>query len=276
MSDTLFLVLAILQIFAIFLYAGPIMARHLLYISLKKNPNWASQKENQNSYKFADIIYTWWSRLIATVSGASLIYFVILNPEPKYYNELAMIPIFVWSLSLIALMAYVYGYLLRVMPKPEVVKATLSSRRLSDYFPLWIFYIAYGIFALICIYYAYQYGEGVIEVETLYECLRYTLFISIITFGTLLFTLKRKHSEFDLMFEAKGRRYEVIVNIVGIYILVMVSINKMLIDIYQLEILSQNMVSLILGFSVNLFFLWVVSHPKSKEITKDYHLKYVS
>lgn len=276
MTDTLFIVLATLQIYAIFLYAGPIMARQLLYISLKKNPEWASQKENKNSYKIVDIVFTWWSRIIATASAIMTIEIAILNPKPEYYHELAMIPIVVWSLSLFILMAYVYGYLLRIIPKPEVVKATLSSRRISDYTAPWVFYLAYGIMGIISVNYLYQFLIGMIDAEILINAVSYIGFIAILTLTILIYTIKRKHSEFDIMFGEKGRKYEVIVNAIGLYLLTIVIINNMISDLYSVELFTQNMVSLFFGYSVNLFFLWMVSHPKSKEITKDYQVKYSS
>jgi len=274
MIDNLFLVLAILQIFVIFLYAGPIMAKQMLYISLKKNPEWASKKENENSYKYADFTYTWCSRILAIVSSVFIINYTILNPSPEYYFELAMIPAFLSIIGFFILMAYVYGYLIKIMPKPEVVKAALSSRKFSDYMNPWVLYLGYGIMALASINYIYQFLNGLIEIDTLNQGLLYIAFLAILTFSILLLTLRRKHSEFDIMFGEKGRKYEVLVNVVGIYLLALVGMFKMGFDIYQIEVITPEIIVLFLGFLVNMFFLWMASHPKSKEITKDYHLKY--
>ena len=73
--------------------------------------------------------------------------------------------------------------------------------------------------------------------------------------GILIYTVKRKHSEMELIFKENGRKYELWQIVVTLYLGVFVGIWRILGDFYGINLFSDNSFFIVGGFSVQLLLL---------------------
>lgn len=276
MIDEFYLALAISQVIVLFVIAGPKPLQILIYLGLKKNPKWIAEHPEFTRHRLLDKISKIFFYLLAIGSSLAIVLFTIINNSPELYFKLMFYPLNIGGCFIMLSLAFLHYGVLRGIPVPEVVRASLEDRRLSAYVPLWTVYLAFTLIAFIYAAYGWGFMNDLIEMADFKRRMAGLTFSVIFFYGALQYFLRRKYSEMATMYPENGRKIEIWMGVGLMYFIVFIGLMNISIDFFNVQFFSRMMIISMVFISVQLFIYWVVKHPKSKEILRDYNEKYLS
>ena len=213
---------------------------------------------NKQCHKMVSII-CWLS-----LSLGAVVKYVVLTPSPEYYLTIVIIPLQISAMALLIFALLLHFAVVKKIPAPEVVKASLSNRRLSTFIPMWIVYIGVGAMLAVAGYYGWALFEGMINTDQAIKRILRTLSGLIIWCLMMLYVLKRKYSETGEVFGENGRKYEIWMGVGILYLLVLITFNRFFFDFLGGMLFRDTVMLLVLGFVVQGFVLHYVLQPKTK------------
>jgi hypothetical protein len=269
MIETLLIIMAITQIISLQIIGLPVSCQIMTNLGLRKNPEWIDTHPEFKSAQLLNNIIKWFMYLVAAASAAAIVYFVVLVPSPEYYLQLSMIPIVISSVGLIVFVGLLQQFVINKIPAPDKVSASLSDRRLSAFVPMWIVYAGSVILGFFLCVYGYSYVMEIIDPEIAMRRVLGLGGLIILLVGIFIYTLKRKHSEMEVIMGPIGRKMEVWGNVVVLYLGVFVGIWRIFDDFYGINLISDATFFLVVGFSIQAVTLVYSFHPKVKLLLKD-------
>ena len=270
MTDILLIILAVSQVFILYIFGMPIACQVLTHLGLKKNPQWIKDHPKFVNYKIMDILTRGFSYILAAGAVLAIVKYVIITPTPEYYMDLATVPLVISGVAFILYLILLQVSIINKIPAPEMTTASLSDRRLSSYVPMWVVYFGFACIAVIVGTYGWGFASGIIEMELTSRRMIGLGGGMMLWFGLTLYMLRRKYSEFDVIFGPDGRKYEIWGTVGMLYMFVLIGVWRISGDFFGINLFSDNAFFIITGFAFQIFILIYSFHPRVREILRDY------
>jgi hypothetical protein len=269
MIDQVYLILAITQLFIFFVF-GPEGMRLGVYMMVKKNPNWVMGHPEFTLHKTLEKLTNWFHYIVGGTSAAAIIYYALIEPTPEYNLMLMYRPLQVLAFGFLVIVTAQYFWLARNIPAPEISKATLTDRRLSNYIPMWTFWVANFSCAIVAVVYGYAFSADIIDMGKALIAFRVFFIVPIGANLAILFYIRRKHSESDYLFGENGRRFEVGVIVSMIYLIALIGFNWIYVDFFDGTPFNHDVVLIGTVVFLQAIALFATVHPKTREMLKEY------
>ncbi len=267
MGETIYLIVAIVQVFALII-AMPKAFRVTIYMMLRKNPEWIKAHPEFTVHKTIDRISTGFHVGLGIIGAAAIFLYAIIIPSPDYYWELMAYPLFSMFAVFTFVMSAQYFWLARSIPKPEAVKASLTSRRLSDFVPMWTYYLGNALGAVIIALHVNAIFKGF--EGAYFGALGAILFLYTWVNGWLYYYLRWKYSENEEVFGSATRKIEAIGGVALLYLVAILCANilwKVYFGAYFFAPLTMNMMIIA---SVYIGVIYYSLHPKTNKTLAKY------
>lgn len=270
MIETLALLLAISHTLFLFPVALPIGHKVLIYLAIKKKPKWIAAHPEFKFHILLDKVMDYFCYILALGCASGIIYYSLIVPSPDKYLLVALMPFQVGAVGFLIFITLLHFRVAKKIPAPEVVSATLEDRRLSQYIPIWTLVPGYAALVAMIMYYVYAYFNGMIEADHTIRRLSELVVVSAILSGLLLYFLKRKYSEFEVIFGEGARKYEIWMGVGLLYYVVLFRFDRFSYDFLGDMLFRDAIVLPIICVILQLSLIYYMLQPKVKEILKNY------
>lgn len=255
MTETLLIALAVSQVIVMFFICVPYYGKVLINLGLRKNPKWVKEHSEFNRQKVLDVVHTYFHYALGVVTSVMIIKYVWITPGAVHSLWLLLIPMVISVGATLMFMIVLQRLVISKIPAPELVKASLDDRRLSTLIPMWVIYGGLALIGLIYVVYGWAYTTEIISTKTTSERLIGLSGFMVLWGGMLIYTLKRKHSEIEIIFKENGRKIEMWNIFAVLYLGVFVGLWRVLGDFYSINLFSDSSFFIVVGVFVQLSML---------------------
>lgn len=273
MTNFLLITLALTQIPVVFIFTTRYICRVNEHMGMGKNPDWVAAHPEFTAPRICNMAMQGFSYLLAAATLLALIKFTVITPTPAFYIALLVGPTGIWTLAFMIYTGFFHYGIVKKIPAPDVVKASLVDRRLSAYVPIWMVYLCYGILAAIIIFYGWALISGTLAAELAIRRLVGLSVVIVIGTVILLIILRRKSSELELIVGSSGRKIEVIFSIAVLYLGVVVGIYRILGDYFNIFLFTDAGFFIVINVFIQGAFLAYGLNPKVRSMLREYARK---
>jgi hypothetical protein len=275
MTQYLVILLALTQIPIVFIFTTRLICQLTNYQAFKKNSEWIQASPEFKPHTWFNTSITVLAYLLAAASFLSIVKFVFISPEPKYYIALLMMPNIVWTVGIFVYAVLFQLLVVKKIPAQAVRTASLENRRLSAYVPMWIVYLSGVLLTLIFMTYGWAFFYSIIEPEL---ALRRLIGLSgslIIGIFVLFIMLRRKQSELEIVMGSNGRKVEVRMCIALFYFTVFVGVYRIYDDFFNVSLFADALFFVVISFVIQVGFLIFGLNRNVKSLCEQYSETYL-
>ena len=255
MTETLLITLAVSQVIVLFFICMPYYGKVMIELGLRKNSGWITEHPEFTRHKLLEKFHSYFHYVLGVVTSVMIINYVWISPGTVHFLWLLLVPLGVSLSAFLLFTAALQRLVIKTIPAPDRIKASLDDRRLSSLVPMWVVYLGVACLFILFGIYSGAIVTEVINIEIATERLIGLSGFIVLWVGILIYTVKRKHSEMELIFKENGRKYELWQIVVTLYLGVFVGIWRILGDFYGINLFSDNSFFIVGGFSVQLLLL---------------------
>ena len=278
MTEFFLKLLTFTQIPVFFIFSSRVLGGQIALTSFRKNPEWVVAHSEFNRYRSYTRVWLGFSYLLAALTFIAALKFTLVTPITSpdiFIGFLLFLPMTVWGMSFMVYWGFFYFGFVKRIPTPTKREASLASRQLSTYVPLWVVYLGYGFLALILVAYIGGWMSGAVSSErAIVMLIGLTLVLMGVAFSMLV-TVRRKHTELEQVFGSGGRKAEVRSIIGGLYLGVFAGVYGFLIDFFGITLFSHDGFAAAAMSVIQVSAVWLLLHPKVRSLHREYRETYL-
>ncbi len=275
MTSYLVIFLATTQIPVLFIYAASLTCKLMSYNYLRENPEWVTSHPEFRTHKRYNGVFLGFSYILSAATLIAIINNVLINPSSVSHLHLLVFPTVIMAFGFLLYYGFFHFAMKKKLPVPKVRTASLVDRRLSSYVPMWTVYLVYGLLAAVFATYAWALINETIVSELAIRRLTGLSVVIVLASHILRRTLRRKHVDSELFYGSKGRKREVIVNIVGLYFGVFVGVYRILGDFFGIFLFSDASFFIVFSFLIQTYYIANAFNPKLKAKLQEHSQNFV-
>ena len=278
MTEFFLILLTFTQIPVFFIFSSRVMGGLITFTFFKKNPEWVIAHSEFNRHRLYTRVWLGFSYLLAALTFIAALKFTLITPMENLIRLMFFflaIPMTVWGLGLIVYWGFFYLGIVKKIPAPARREASLASRQLSTYVPLWVVYFGYGFLALILIAYTGGWMSGAVgSVKAIDILIRYSVVAMAVTVS-LLITVRQKHTGGEQIFGSGGRKAEVIITIGILYLALFAGLYQILTDFFSITLFAWSGFAAAIILMIQVSAIWLLLHPKVRSLHREYRETYL-
>lgn len=278
MTEIILVLLTFTQIPVLFIFGSRVIGGQIAATSFRKNPDWLLANSGADRHRMYTRLWYGFCYLLAASTLFAAVNFTLISPvtDPGFIVEyLLALPMMVWWFGFMAYWGFLYFGIARKIPAPAKRAASLENRQLSTFVPLWIVYLGYALVTLAIVIYGWAWISDAVESgKAMRVVLSFSFTLLVITFS-LLITVRRKHTEVELLEGNVGRGAEVMVAVGALYFCSFAGVYRILADFFDITLVSSTGLSMTVFAVVQLACLATLLHPKVRSLHREYRETYL-
>ncbi len=266
--DYMLLALTLTQIPIIFIYTTRMYCHMYSDLALSRNVEWVTGHPEFTRHLSYSKIMRLFAYIVAALSAASIGYYVFQCPDPDNIVPILFLPQLAWLVGIALYTVALHFKVTRAIPLPDRRRTKLEDQSLAAYMPHWIAALSYVGLLFAASVYLWALLSGTLPSALAIARLSGLSGIIIIGTGVLVFALRRKHSELELIFGENGRKIEVRGAVTALYFGVFVGLMRILGDFFDIHLLNTGIFFIVVSIAAQGWFLAMYKYTSRKLAVK--------